>query len=166
MPMLSLEKRKLNFADKVAIQDLAQKGVGCTEISRTLGIHGQQVAGYVRTLINFGASELNPQPAPFQKGPPYAMWGPPPPRPAPAPCFATQRPFISRPKMEPMPPLDAPLEARTLRNELASVRSAMAGVAAELRRLSNEIARMNSRENEALLRAIIRLSPAKESVEP
>jgi len=54
-------KAKLTGQQKERIAFLAQSGMSVTDIAKELNIHGQQVAGYTRTLLNFGP-KLNPPP--------------------------------------------------------------------------------------------------------
>jgi hypothetical protein len=47
-------KAKLTAQQKERIAFLAQQGMSVTDIAKECNIHGQQVAGYTRTLLNFG----------------------------------------------------------------------------------------------------------------
>lgn len=95
-------KAKLTPQQKERITFLAQSGTPVSEIARELNIHGQQVAGYVRTLTNFGRVSTSPPPSPETETMAASQ------QPPPQPEFVAAAPPA---QVEPQPRYQAPPQA-------------------------------------------------------
>lgn len=110
-------KAKLTGQQKERIAFLVSQGMSATDIGKELNIHGQQVAGYARTLINFGKitppsptspemesmANQNPQSDPAAAPAPAPQYQAPPQQPPPQPQY--QQPAAPQ-YQQPQPPPD------------------------------------------------------------